>query len=148
MSSNARDAYLENQVFSATPQKLKLMLIEGAMRFIGKARAAWRSGEVIEARKALSRCREIIGELLASWAAIESTIGRRAAALYSYLLRTLSEVKDECDEAKLDEVLRVLEVERETWQAVCDRFGSLRGDVNPSSATSEAAPHSSFSCHV
>ena len=45
MLPTPRDAYLETQVLTATPQRLRLMLIEGAIRKITAAQAAHEAGD-------------------------------------------------------------------------------------------------------
>lgn len=40
-----RNDYLESEVLDASPAKLHLMLVEGAMRAAEKARLHWRAGK-------------------------------------------------------------------------------------------------------
>ena len=124
MSSKATDEYLATQVTTATPQKLQLLLIEGATRFTTQAKQLIEQGNLEAGADALVRAREIVAELLASAAGGESEIGRRLSGVYLFLFRSLSEAHNEADLDKLDEVLRVLEIERETWRMVCERFGA------------------------
>ena len=129
MQASASDAYLTSQVMTATPQKLQLMLIEGAIRFVSQGKGLWQSEKGEQAGAALVRSQEIIGELLASVAGAEEPTARKAASVYLYLFRTLTEAQLEHNPEKLDDVLRVLEVERDTWQMVCENLGSVRSEA-------------------
>ena len=55
MDSNARDTYLETQVKTATPQKLQLMLVEGAIRFAHQAIHHWEQQDEPAACESLIR---------------------------------------------------------------------------------------------
>jgi hypothetical protein len=44
---------------------------------------------------------------------------KQVASLYSFVCRTLMEAAFHRDDARLAEVLRILEIERETWRQVC-----------------------------
>ena len=46
------------------------------------------------------------------------------AALYMFVFRSIVDGNRHRDEKKLDDALRVLEIERGTWQAVCEKLGS------------------------
>ena len=65
------------------------------------------------------------------------------AAVYAFIFRRLVEAGYRRDEGKLADAIRLLEMERETWQQVCqqtvspqrvdpaDRRSSARGRTNP-----------------
>jgi flagellar secretion chaperone FliS len=125
MTTHARDEYLVTEVSTAPPQKLQLLLIEGAIRFALQTKECWRAQRDAEAAAAILRCQEIITEILA---AVKSDVDRelagRVAAIYAYLLRTLVAADRARDEKHLDQALAVLEIERETWQLVCQQLGT------------------------
>ena len=62
----ARERYLEAQVMTATPQKLRLMLIEGAIQHARQALEFERLEQPEQRGKSISRCRAIVAELLGS----------------------------------------------------------------------------------
>jgi flagellar secretion chaperone FliS len=116
--------YLESKVLTAPPHRLHLMLIEGAIRFGRQAEALLRQGETAAAATPLWRVVDIVGEMLAAVRERKSDINKKLTELYWYLFRRVSEAKLNSDSAKLAEVLTLLEFERQTWQAVCERFGT------------------------
>lgn len=134
MQTSAREAYLETQVMTATPQKLHLMLIDGAIRSVLQAQHHWQQKKDEEASEVLIRGQEILSEMLASVSNGDHEISRRLTALYLYLFRTLTEAHLQHDESKLKDVLRVLEIERETWNQVCEKFGTTQQGAEPQAA--------------
>ena len=121
MDNRARQ-YLEAQVMTATPQKLRLMLIEGAIRFARQTIQQWAVNQNEEALESLIRCRSIVSELLAGVRTEESDLTRQVASVYVFLFRTLTEAQLRRDRQKVEEVIRVLEVECETWRLVCEKL--------------------------
>jgi len=122
MERNSHDAYLNTQVYTATPQKLHLMLIEGAIRFARQTIQYWEEEDHEQACESLIRCRRIITEILAGIKGEDSEVARRTSALYVYLFQTLTEAQLHWRRENLDDVIRVLEIERETWTLVCEQM--------------------------
>jgi flagellar protein FliS len=125
MALSARDAYLQTQVLTAPPQKLRLMLIEGAMRFVQRTAACWEAEQWEEGLEANIRAREILGELMASLDPEQSPLAGQILPIYNFVFRTLTEAQLEHNRQKLADALRVLGEERETWRQVCE---ALPGD--------------------
>lgn len=122
MTTESRDIYFETQVQTATPQRLRLMLIDGALRFGRLTLELWQTGENERAVESLIRCREIVSELLSGVHADESSLARQVTALYGYLFAALTEAQQTQDSTLLAAVVRVLDEERETWQQVCEQL--------------------------
>jgi flagellar protein FliS len=129
-------AYLESKVLTASPQRLHLLLIEGAMRFGRQADEALRRGDKVAASAHLLRVIDIVGEMLAGVRSIKSDLNEKIADLYWFIFRRVSEAKINVEPAPLAEALRLLEFERQTWQLACEKIG---GDP---SVAAPAAPHS------
>jgi len=123
MSHTAYEAYLETQVLTATPQKLRLMLVEGALRFGRQALECWGDDQLRSQRFAcLARCNDIVTELFTS---VHDDTAPGAAAvqgIYRFLLLQLARVGSQEDAGPLREILEILEEERETWRQVCERM--------------------------
>jgi flagellar protein FliS len=122
MSLSPRDAYLETQILTATPQRLRLMLIEGALRRARAAQAAWEAGDVPTGKAAISHCRDILSELIAGIQPEQSPLARQVLGIYMFLYATLVEAQFGQDTQRLNDIIRVLEEERQTWQAVCEQM--------------------------
>lgn len=139
MHATARDAYLEAQVLTATPHKLRLLLIEGALRFARQSLKCWDDHRDAEALQALVRCRAIVSELLTSIRTEESPVARKVAAVYVFLFRELAEAQLQRDPSRLPGAIEVLETERETWRQVCDRMPQAPGAPDGSRERSQIA---------
>jgi flagellar secretion chaperone FliS len=122
MDLSAHEAYLETQVMTATPQRLRLMLIEGALRRTKSAQEAWRAGNEQEGLEAVSRCRNIVSELISGIQPDQTALAKQVLGLYGFIFSTLIEAQLSRDALRLNDVLRVLEEERQTWQAVCEKM--------------------------
>jgi flagellar protein FliS len=119
MTQNIHTAYLETQVMTATPQRLRLMLIEGAMRFANQTLQLWEQGDYDAALEPMDRCRAVVAELMASIKSDHSDVARAVLGNYLFIFRELTEstISKECD--RLRGILNVLEIEQQTWQQVC-----------------------------
>ena len=129
-------AYLESKVLTASPQRLHLLLIEGAIRFGRQADEALRRGDMVAASAHLLRVIDIVGEMLAGVRSIKSELNEKSADLYWFIFRRVSEAKINVDAAPLAEALRLLEFERQTWHLACEKLGGDSGIPAP------AEPHS------
>jgi flagellar protein FliS len=131
MNPAARDEYLTTEVLTAAPQKLQLLLIDGAIRFGRQAELHWRRRENEAAFQTLVRCQEIVTQMISGLAEnLESPLVRQVSSVYAFIYRVLVSAAFHHDANKLAEALRVLEIERETWRQVCDRLGTKRGDAS------------------
>ena len=122
MHTDPRSSYLESQVLTATPQKLRLMLIEAALGAARQALNCWQEERDTSANIALIRCREIVSELLAAIKPDQSELTRSVAGIYLFLFKSLAEAQLHRDPAKVDEAIHVLEIERDTWRLVCEQM--------------------------
>ena len=122
---SARQNYLQAEVHTATPQKLQLMLVEAAIKNIHRTKLAWQGERYDEGIEALSRAQDIIAEILCSLdVKSNEQIAKKLASIYLFIFRSLAEGGMSHDEQKLDDALRVLNAERETWRLVCEKFGA------------------------
>jgi flagellar protein FliS len=122
-------AYLESKVLTASPQRLHLLLIEGAIRFGRQADEALCRGDKSAAAVPLLRVIDIVGEMLAGVRSIKSELNEKIADLYWFIFRRVSEAKINDEPAPLAEALRLLEFERQTWQLACEKLGGDSGAV-------------------
>jgi len=140
--------YLETEVATATPQRLRLMLIDGAIRFANQALARWRADGYEHAADAVGRCHEILGELLSAVRNDGSDVTRNVAGIYVCLLRTVSQASLSRDPQKLEQVMAALHEERITWQQLCQQMPDRPAEdhapaeeITAGSAPAIPAPH-------
>lgn len=122
--------YLANEVLTAPPQKLRLMLIETAIRYITRARAAWANGQSEEGSELILRAQDVVGELLGALRPdAQSELVRNVAALYVFVFRALVDAHVRRDGRRLEDALRVLLLEAETWRMVCRQLAESQAEA-------------------
>ncbi len=156
MSASVGDSYREGEILTAPPQRLHLMLIEGAIRYTERTRHFWRENQNDAAFESLLRAQQIVSEILAGIKiSDEFPLARKVAAIYTFIYRALVQAGLTREEKYLDDALRVLHIQRETWEELCRRLGGsspsaddLRISEAAASAVAEeairstpAAPH-------
>ncbi|MDR2642397.1 MAG: flagellar export chaperone FliS [Planctomycetaceae bacterium] len=131
--NTARNNYLQAEVATATPQKLQLLLVEAAIKNIHRTKQAWQESRYDVGVETLTIAQDIISEILCSLDMEGNpAIAKQLASIYLFIFRRLAEGGMWHDETKLDDALRVLNSERETWRQVCDKFGSTTTQTNNS----------------
>jgi len=135
------EEYQSTEVFTATPQKLQLMLIEAALRSGQRAQALWTGERTAEVSAAIIRCQSIVAQLLAGVAPnVQDPLVGKVAAVYSFIFRSLVRSHSQRDPKLLADALSVLEIERETWRQVCEHLGGTRFDAPHAAGPMPHAP--------
>ena len=110
------DPYLENQVLTATPEQLHLMVIDGAIRFARQAAVALQNNEMDTARAAIERSRDFVGELLSGLnPAVDRELIADVGSIFLFVFRQLSLVEVDRDPQQIRDAISILEMHRETW---------------------------------
>lgn len=124
------NAYLRTRIMTASPQQLRLMLLEGASRFARLGSEAVARGDRECSYENLSRAQRIVLEL---GNALDHTqapeLCERLSALYTYIYRLLVEAGLERRVEAVDEAVELLEFERETWTLAMGRDAAESLDV-------------------
>lgn len=111
-----QQTYQEQQVLTASPQQLLLMLYDGAIRFLKIGRKAQLAGDTEKSHQNLVRAQKIIAEFMGS---LDLELGGEAAQnllqLYEYLHHQLVQANLKKEIALIDEVLGHLSELRKTW---------------------------------
>lgn len=110
--------YLEQEVLSASPIRLRWMLIQRAEELCGEVRRLWGLGKQEQAKGWLLRIREILGELLDGVQDQHNPVSQPVSDFYVFLLQLLSEAENHLDSDKMDTLGELLHIENETWQMV------------------------------
>jgi flagellar biosynthetic protein FliS len=119
---NAQLAYLQMDVATACGPKLRLLLIEAALRLAHENCVFGQNRQPHEFGHALRLLRRILLQLLCSLDQDHEELAGKLKSVYRYLLCTVEEVQLTRDTQKLGDVERVLKIERETWQIITDRY--------------------------
>lgn len=118
MSTNfaaSPQAYRESAILTAPPERLVVMLYDGARRFLHQASAAMRAGNVPVAHERLRRAEKIVEHLLGTLDMSQGDVAERLEAIYAFCLQLLAEGRMRQDPAPLDKVNDFLGELREAW---------------------------------
>ena len=122
--------YLDANVQTASPARLRLMLIERGVEVARQIAATWRESKNLSSQESRSQDQsgadeyslkllEIINELLGGVTGDQDEICRKVADLYVFLAKHLIKAEETSDASAMDEIRLVLETEAETWRMVC-----------------------------
>jgi flagellar protein FliS len=125
MQSSARDNYLSAEVQSATPQKLRLLLIETSLRLANRAAQFRSEGCHDRALDALIQAQEIVSQILGSMDHKRGgELVQRVSSVYEFIYRSLVHAGYRRDEKSLRDAIRILEIERRTWRELCEQIAA------------------------
>ena len=121
---------------TASPARLRLMLIERGVEVAGRLAAQWRRGESLgvneHSLKLLDLLTELLGGVGRGACDRDHRVCRQVADLYVFLTQHLTEAETASNPAMIDEIRMVLETEAVTWQSVCAQLASNQSQVGNS----------------
>lgn len=112
------NAYRQSAILTAPPERLVVMLYDGARRFLHQAAVAMRDGDVQTAHDRLRRAEAIIDHLLTTLDLEQGQVAERLQSIYRFCQRHLAEGRIKQDAAKLDKVSELLGELREAWAEI------------------------------
>ncbi|KLU65876.1 flagellar protein FliS [Desulfosporosinus acididurans] len=114
-NSNPYSAYRQTSVSTATPDKLLLMLYDGAIRFLIQARVAMEQRNYEETNKWLQKLQDIFTELNISLDMEQGEIAVNLRKLYEFYQNEVLMANIEKSSERLKPVEDFLRSFRETW---------------------------------
>lgn len=131
MGSTVKNPYLRDAVMTASPEQLHLMLYDGAIRFATQGREAIERKDHETAYERLTRAQHIMLEMQNGLnPEVDRELCARVAGIYSFIYRKLVDATVNRDVAAIDDALKVLRIERETWQILVDKVAKVRAQSN------------------
>jgi flagellar protein FliS len=115
-NTNARSAYLDASVATASPARLLVMLFDRLVLDVQRGLDAQRRGDFEETHRQLTHAQDIVLELQSSLKADEFKGGYQLAALYSFLHRQLVMANIRRDAAITDDVLALVTDLCDAWR--------------------------------
>jgi len=112
---NAYQQYQQNAILSSPPEKLVLMLYEGALKFLKLAKKAIEEKDFVEANNSIIRVEDIVMELNMSLD-MNYEISKNLRSLYNFIYEKLIDANIKKDVKILEEVEGLLEGLKEAWQ--------------------------------
>lgn len=115
--TQAFNAYKQNSVTTASPGELTLMLYNGCLKFLGKAKQAIDEKNIQNRNYFIQRSQAIITELM-STLNMDYDISKQMLPLYDYMNHRLTEANIKNDTAIIVEVEGLVTEFRDTWKEV------------------------------
>ncbi len=133
MRTNPYLNYLENEILTAEPMKLVVLLYRGALDSIGSARRHLASGDIRSRSRSLTRAIEIVAELNQSLDhGRGGEVSANLARLYDYVLGRLTEGNTKQVDRPLEEAERLLNKVLEGWlECQTDTTPAVKVSANP-----------------
>ncbi len=112
--------YLQQEVLTASPVRLRWMLITRAKELSEGVQSLWADGQLLVGDQWALRIREILGELL-SGVTDGNPASQKVADFYTFLLSKLADVQRTRDAETLSTLRDLLAYEADTWKLLLDK---------------------------
>ena len=135
MNPRGVNPYLKTKIMTASPEELRLMLYDGAIKFARQAKLALEQGDYETSYNNLIRAQKIVLELSTSLKHdVDPTLCDKLAALYTYIYRKLVDANMSRTMPDIDEAIKLLDYERQTWQMLMQKLAAEEGRTGNASA--------------
>lgn len=117
--ANANNAYMNNQVMTASRTKLVVMLYDGAIRNLKLAKLAIDEKNIEKTNTCVIKAQRILGEFMSTLDLEQGgDIAKNLMSLYDYMYRRTIRANIDKDQGILDEVIGYLEELRDAWSQI------------------------------
>ena len=113
----AFNAYKQNSVTTASPGELTLMLYNGCLKFLTRAKKAIEEKNIEEKNTNIQKAQAIISELMSTLNK-DLEVSKQMIPLYDYMNRRLMEANINNDSTIITEVEGLVTEFRDTWKEV------------------------------
>jgi len=146
MSHKPVNPYLKTKIMTASPEELRLMLYDGALKFCRQSKIALEKKNFEDSYNNLMRAQKIVLELSTSLNHdADPQLCQRLSALYTYVYRLLVDANMKRESGIVDEAIKLIEYERETWQMLMKKLASEGKPSDTSITTAQQTAISSLS---
>lgn len=130
--------YLRAKIMSARPEELRMLLLDGAVRFARQAQEGLATKNFELSYIGIAKCRDIVVELMTSIKEEHNPdLAKNVKALYSFIFTELTEANLARSADRMAKIVDLLEYERETWALLLDKFAAERGAAKPAADTDQ-----------
>lgn len=130
MSQFNSSTYLRDAILTAAPEQLQLMLYDGAIRFASQARDAIEAGQIEASYNLLTRAQRIVREMeLGLRPEVAPQLCLQMASLYRFVFSKLVDANVHKDVQAVDDALKILRHQRETWAIVVQKVQQTRSEA-------------------
>jgi flagellar secretion chaperone FliS len=130
MNPQAARKYLQTKVLTATAEQLQMMLFDGCISACEQGRVALQKKDYERSFQALSKAQAIVNQLLCSLKPdISPDLCKKLKGLYTFAYRRLVDANLHHRIDALDEAMKVLKYQRETWAMLMEKLGREKAAV-------------------
>lgn len=141
MSATEPNVYLRTKVMTASSAELRLLLFDGALKFAEQGKMGLESADHEAAFEGISRCQEIIIELINSLQPQHAPeLCEKLSSLYTFMYTRLVSASTNRDPALVAEVIELLRYERETWSMLLQQLAEENAAAGSLAAIPSAEP--------
>ncbi|WP_216830360.1 flagellar export chaperone FliS [Alkalihalobacterium elongatum] len=131
MAINYQNAYKQNTANTASPGELTLMLYNGCLKFINRAKKAMEENNVEQRNENIARAEAIVRELMVTLKT-ENEVGKNMLRMYDFIINRLIEANIKNDLDALNQAEDFVIQFRDTWKQVLQidrqkRYGATVG---------------------
>lgn len=124
--------YKNNEILTATPEKLMIMLYDAAIQFLFKARKAIEENNHADLCTNVIGCQKILREFMKTIDLDNGVeVGRHLFVFYDKLVKMLYKVNRNKDSEKLEEVIDHLKVLRKAFLEAIDIAAKEKAEQQP-----------------
>ena len=120
---NTANAYKRQQILTASPEELTLMLYSGAIRYVTESIIAIEKKEVEKAHKANIRAQNIMREFMVTLD-MKQEISKNWLLIDEYILHCLIQGNVKKDKTQLEEARKLLVEFRDAWVQVMKKVSA------------------------
>lgn len=128
MVNTAAEAYKRQQVMTATPEMLTLMLYNGALRFMKEGIEAITKKDFEQTNTSLQKAENIITEFRMTLN-MDYEISHQLMPLYNYVYDRLVEGNMKSDVKPVEEAMGIITELRDAWSQAMKKARAEKGDV-------------------
>ena len=126
MVNNAAEAYKRQQIMTATPEALTLMLYNGCLKFIDEGIQSVKDKKWEDANTSLQKAQNIISEFRITLD-MDYDISHQLMPLYNYTYDRLVEGNMKSDAAMLEEARGIIKELRDAWAQAMKKARQEKG---------------------
>ncbi|MEN6414826.1 MAG: flagellar export chaperone FliS [Veillonellales bacterium] len=125
VNANMANAYKRQQILTASPEELTLLLYNGALRFVHESITAMEQGQREKSSNANLRAQEIVREFMATLD-MKYELSKTWMRLYDYIEYCLIQGNIKQDKEKLEQARHTLQELRDAWVGAMKQVRSAR----------------------
>ena len=114
MVNNAAEAYKRQQIMTATPEALTLMLYNGCLKFMNEGKEAVEAKQYEQANTSLQKAQQIISEFRITLN-MDYEISHQLLPLYNYAYKCLVDGNMQSNPGLIQEAIDIIKELRDAW---------------------------------